>query len=389
VRILAFNYEYPPLGGGGGVIFAQIMRVLSRRHEVTVLTSGFGDMPRRQADGGIEVIRVPILGRASRSTASLASMLSYFPSSLFTGRKLLRGRVFDVLNSHFAIPTAPSANILAKRFKVPHVLSVHGGDLYDPSKKLSPHRVPVLRGLVRHLLLAADRVVAQSKNTADNARSIYHVKRLIDVVPLGIDPPPLEESDRRRLGIPEDRLVIVTLGRLIARKALADLLQVVAALSDPRLLLVVMGEGPKREELEDLARRIGIAEQVRFTGRIDEEEKWRYLAAADLYASTSLHEGFGIVFLEAFHCGLPVVAYDCGGQTDFIEDGACGALVPIGNRTDFIRAVRQLLEDPDARLRCGAHNREIAKRFTVDACAHRYEEIFTELVSASSGLEGP
>jgi glycosyltransferase involved in cell wall biosynthesis len=365
------------------VIFRQIMRSLSRRHEVTVVTSAFGDLPAKERDGGVDLHRVPVLGRSHRSTASLPSMLSYFPSSLWIAGKLLRRRTFDLINSHFAIPTAPSAHLLARHYAIPHVLSVHGGDLYDPSKELSPHRVPGLRQVVRHLLLNADRLVAQSTNTAENARRIYSVGRAIEIIPLGIDPPTLEEPDRRALGIDDHRLVIATLGRLIPRKALDDLLHVVAALNEPRVLLIVMGQGPQRAELEALARRLAITDRVRFTGRVDEEEKWRYLAAADLYASTSLHEGFGIVFLEAFHCGLPVVTYDRGGQTDFVEDGACGALIPFGDRTKFVRAVRRLLEDPEARARCGAQNREIVKGFYVDACAERYEKLFEGLLTAS------
>jgi glycosyltransferase involved in cell wall biosynthesis len=380
MRILALNYEYPPMGGGGGVVFQQIVRCLSERHDIVVVTSAFGDLPLHERTGRLEVIRVPVLGRKKLSTASLVSMLSYFPSSLLRGRRLLRDRSFDLVNSHFAIPTAPSGQMLAKRLGLPHVLSVHGGDLYDPSKKLSPHRVPGLKQLVRRLLLEADRVVAQSTNTAENARRIYRVERAIEIIPLGIDPPPLEAVDRGALQIHEEQIVIVTVGRLIARKALDDLLQVVAAVDDQRLLLVVIGEGPKRSELEELARRLGIADRVHLVGRVDEQEKWRYLAAADLYASTSLHEGFGIVFLEAFYCGLPVIAYDCGGQTDFVEDGTCGALVTLGNREEFVRAVRFFVDHPDARRRCGAHNKEIVQDYYIERCARSYERLFEELL---------
>ncbi len=381
MRILAFNYEYPPLGGGGGVVFQQIIEVLSRRHEITVVTTGYRGLPRQETEGNIRIVRVPVIGRTKQSTANLASMVSYFPSSLLRGRALLKGQQFDLINSHFVVPSAPSAHILAGRYSLPHVLSIHGGDLYDPSKKLSPHGVPILRGLVGRLLGGADRLVAQSRNTAENARKHYRISRSIDIIPLGIKRPVFRRMSRTDMQIGRDRFVIVTVGRLIARKALDDLLRVIADLNDSRLLLLILGDGPKQGMLERLSEDLGIGNQIRFLGRVDEEKKWQLLSMSDLYASTSLHEGFGLVFLEAFHCGLPVVAYDHGGQTDFIEDGVSGSLVPLGRHEAYVEAMHRWISSDDDRSRIGAANRELVKEYYIDRCADRYEALFQETVS--------
>ncbi|MFQ5494764.1 MAG: glycosyltransferase family 4 protein, partial [Phycisphaerae bacterium] len=264
----------------------------------------------------------------------------------------------------------------------------------DPTKPLSPHRVPILRRVVRNLMVRADRVVAQSSNTASNARNFYQVTRPIDVIPLGIVPPELPSPSRDALGIDDDRFVMVTVGRLVARKGLEDQLKVLAALNDPRDLLVIIGDGPKRSEWEALAGTLGIADRVRFCGRVSEADKWAYLTAADLYVSTSLHEGFGLVFLEAMHAGLPVVTYDYGGQTDFLLDGKTGALVPVGRRREFVTAVQRLKASPDLRRTCAAFNRERIRDYHIDRCAARYESLFEEVVeradrSMSSGVAGP
>lgn len=389
MRILAVNYEYPPLGGGGGVVFQQIVETLAQRHEITVLTTAFTGFPGQERSGRLEIVRVPVLGRSQRSTATLPSMLSYFPSSWWTGRRLLGRGGFDLINSHFVVPSAPSAHLLAGAFHLPHVLSIHGGDLYDPSKKLSPHRVPVLRGTVGRLLRSADRIVAQSRNTAENARRIYGIDRPIEIIPLGIRRPVYAKATRRELGIEEDRFVLVTVGRLIARKGLPDLLHALAELGDPRALLLVLGEGPLRASLEQLARDLGIAGRVRFCGRVEEEEKWRLLDASDLYASTSLHEGFGLVYLEAFECGLPVVTYDNGGQTDFVEDGVCGRLIRLGDRTGFVEALRFYLRDPAARALCAANNRERVTHYYIERCAESYEALFEEVLRTAQPQRGP
>lgn len=381
MEILALNYEYPPLGGGGGVVFQQIMEALAQRHHISVLTSAYGDLPRFELMGNLEVHRVPVWGRKTLSTATMRSMLSYWPMSLRRGRQLVRGQRFDLINSHFVVPTAPSADRLARQFGIPHVVSIHGGDIFDPSKRTSPHRLPVVRGFVRRLLSRADRVAAQSNNTADNARRWYGVRRKIDIIPLGIAPCHHAPATRAELGIEDDRFVIVTVGRLVARKAVEDLLHVVAELDDPRDLLLIVGDGPKRDEWEALARKLGIVQQVRFAGFVEADRKAQLLAVADVFASTSLHEGFGLVFLEAMDLGLPIVTYDHGGQTDFLQDGQTGRLIPFKHRQAFTEALRQLKDEPTMRRQWGEANRRIVKDYYIDRCAEQYECLFAEVLA--------
>jgi glycosyltransferase involved in cell wall biosynthesis len=186
--------------------------------------------------------------------------------------------------------------------------------------------------------------------------------------------------DRAGLGIGEDRFVMISVGRIVARKGIDVLLDVVRRLDDPRDLLLVIGAGPLRESLEAQARELGVAERVRFAGRTTDVEKWQSLACADAYVSTAMHEGFGLVFLEAMHSGLPIVCYDCGGQTDFLEDGRTGAVVPLGDSEPIVDALRRIKADPALRTRQGAFNRARVLDFSIERCAARYEEIFAEVV---------
>ena len=387
MNILAINYEYPPLGGGGGVVFEQIVGELVKRHRVTVLTSAYKGLERVERDGNLTIHRVPVLMRTARATATMPSMLTFWPSSLKHGRKLMRAEKFDIINSHFAVPSAPSAASLAKQFKVPHVLSIHGGDIFDPSKKTSPHRLPVVRGLVKRLLRDADAVVAQSHNTAGNARKFYNADRDIDIIPLGIRSDVRPPVTRSVLEIDEDRFVIVSVGRLVARKNIGELLRVVAELNDPKDLLIIIGDGPKKEEWEQQARDLGVADRVRFEGFVDAERKSQLLSAADCFASTSLHEGFGLVFLEAMDHGLPVVAYDHGGQSDFLVDGQTGGLIRFGDHDGFVASLRGLKQDATGRAGIADKNRAVAKEYYIERCAEQYEALFErEIDSACSGV---
>lgn len=376
MRILAFNYEYPPLGGGGGVVFRALCEEWAKEHEIVVVTSHFGDLPKLEKQGNLEIHRVPVLMRRELPTATMPSMLSYVPASVKCGDRLLKERSFDLIHSQFAVPSAPGAQKLARRHHLPHVLTILGGDVYDPSKSTSPHRLPIVRGVVRRLLCSADRVLAGSKDVANSAHKFYGVERQIDVVSLAISEPPPAPRERAAAGIGNDRFAMVTVGRLVARKGLSDLLQVLHQVNDPRNLLLVIGDGPLRDPLEKEAEQLGLADQVRFLGRVSEEDKWRTLGSSDLYVSTSMHEGFGLVFLEGMHAGLPVVCYDHGGQTDFLETGTTGSLIPLGDRNAFAEAIRQFRDDHAHREKCSAHNRERVRNYYADRCAARYIEVF-------------
>ena len=382
--VLIVSYEYPPLGGGGGVIFRDLAEELARSIDVTVLTSGRPGLPRRERQGRLEVVRVPVLMRNAESTASLPSMLSFFPSSLKAGIQILRRRHFDMVHTSFAVPSGPSGLLLARMFGLPHVLSLHGGDIYDPSKALSPHRTPVLKQTVRRVIHSSDRVVAQSSDTRWRAQKIYG-DRPVDCIPLATRRPDFEKLPRTALGLDlaADDFVLVTVGRLVARKGLAQLIEIVADLADPRFKLVVVGDGPERQALADKAKECGVADSLRFTGFASEEFKWQILAASDLYVSTSLHEGFGIVFLEAMENSLPVICYDRGGQADFVSDEV-GRLLPLGEWKRFRDQVLILADKKALRTRLGRAAKQLAADYSIERYAQRYQAIYSECLTAAA-----
>jgi glycosyltransferase involved in cell wall biosynthesis len=383
MNILFCNYEYPPLGGGGGVVMAALARELARRHSVTVLTSQALGLPAEDRDGGVRVVRVPVFFRKEKAVANVASMLSYLPMGALGARRLRRDG-FDVINTHFVVPTGPLGDWLSRRWAVPNVLSVHGGDLYDPSKRLSPHRIAMLKGPIRRLLLRADALVGQSRNTLHNVSEIYRVRRDSELIPLGIDRPPQLEGRRAELGLPEDAFVMVTVGRVVARKAAPQLVRALKAADRPRAHLVIVGDGPEAANVRAEAAALGVADRVHLLGQVSDEQKYRALAVADVFVSTTQHEGFGLVFLEAMAYGLPVVCYDHGGQTDFLVDGETGSLVPLNDLERFTRAIIELHDHPGERERMSRHNRRLIEDYFIDKCAERYETLFLGVIERAS-----
>jgi glycosyltransferase involved in cell wall biosynthesis len=381
VRILFCNYEYPPLGGGGGVVMAALARQLARRHEVTVLTSRAADLAAEDDDHGVRVVRVPVLFRRQLAVANFPSMLAYLPTGLARGLRLGRSATFDVINTHFVVPTGPLGQALAQARRLPNVLSVHGGDLFDPSKRSSPHRHALLRGAVRWLLRAADDVVGQSRDTVKHVREIYGVEREVGLIPLGIErPPPARAVSRATFGLPQDAFVLVTIGRLVARKATTQLIDAVASsgLADAHLLIV--GDGPDAPAVARRAAERGIASRVHLLGQVPDEDKYAALSVADAFVSTSQHEGFGLVFLEAMAFGLPIVCYDRGGQTDFLTTGETGVVVRLNDVSAFARAIVDLHANRAARENHGRRNRQLVENYFIDGCAARYESVFAAAI---------
>jgi glycosyltransferase involved in cell wall biosynthesis len=322
---------------------------------------------------------VPVLLRRHLAVASLPSLLSYLPSGFWRGWRMSRTQVFDVINTHFVVPTGPVGDWLARALRVPNVLSVHGGDLYDPSKKSSPHRHSILRHEIAKLLRRADRVVAQSRDTARNVTEIYGVSRHVELVPLGIERPVYDQTRKSaRSDLPGDAFVLVTVGRMVARKANAQLIDTLAAIQNAVLLIV--GDGPDAENVARLAAERGVSARLRMLGHTDDEQKFRALSAADVFVSTSQHEGFGLVFLEAMAFGLPIVCYDRGGQTDFLTTPTTGEVVRLNDLQRFTQAVIALRDDPARRQRIREHNLRKVEEFYIEHCAERYERLFEEVV---------
>lgn len=383
MRILYCNYEYPPLGGGGGVINKQIAEELAKRHTVDVLTSQGMDMPSFSVENGVNVYRVPVFFRSRQAAANLPSMLAYLPSGYRTGSRLIRDNSYDIINTYFAIPSGPLGGWLSNKANIPNVLSVHGGDLYDPSKFLSPHRHFLLRSIVKKVLSNADVVVAQSSNTVNNVHEFYDNRLDCKCIPLGIvRQQQAVDSPRSRFNLKNDDIALVTVGRLVTRKGLNQLLNIVKQFNKSNIHLFIIGSGSQLEPLKLQAQELSIANQIHFLGQVNEKEKLEVLQMSDFYVSTSQHEGFGIVYLEAMAAGLPVICYDYGGQTDFLSSDSTGYVVKLNDETAFLHACNTLINEPEARRRIGDHNQHAVEAFYIDNCAAQYEALYEKTIDS-------
>jgi glycosyltransferase involved in cell wall biosynthesis len=390
LRILALNYEYPPLGGGGGVAAQNIAEGLVRvGHEVDYVTSHCHGLARQETVRGVGIFREPVIGRKDRQTASIVSMLSFPMAAIGRAVALRRFHDYDVIHTHFAIPTGPAGYVLSTCWRKPNVLSVYGGDIYDPSKKYSPHRQPLLRMAVRRVLNQASAVVAESEDLIARTVATYGPKQPPFRIPLGFKAPQFGNVSRAAMGLDADKVYAVAVSRLISRKGYPDLLAAFARCQARDLRLLIVGDGPEAPALKRMCAELGVGERVRFLGQVGEELKYQYLSSADLFVLATQHEGYGIVYQEAMHCGLPIVTTNVGGQTDFLADGKNALLCCPGDVEGLAARIDLLATDAAARKEMGARNREAVKEHGIEGIVRQYIVLFEEAIArCEPGVHG-
>ena len=140
---------------------------------------------------------------------------------------------------------------------------------------------------------------------------------------------------------------MVSIGRLVPWKGFLGLIEVIPKMLTefPDLVLVIVGDGPQKKELEKRAEELGIAEHVLFMGRAERENVWRYLKAADVFTLNTAYEGFSHQILEAMALGVPIVTTAVGGNVEAIDDGKDGVLVEYNEKEALIQAFRHILDD--------------------------------------------
>lgn len=205
----------------------------------------------------------------------------------------------------------------------------------------------------------------------------------LHVVHCGIDVRAFEPPDRAgRTGAPE----VLTVGRLVPVKGQTLLIRSVAELArrgvDARLTIV--GEGPQRDELEELATRLGVAARVELPGAVGQDSIRDWYARADFFALTSFAEGLPVVLLEAMAMGLPVVASHITGIPELVDDGVSGLLVTPGREDELTDALGRMAEvGAERRAGMGRAGRDkVAAEFDIDQTARQLLRIFESQVTA-------
>ncbi len=295
-------------------------------------------------DRGIRVLRpryASVPGPILLDGASMAA------GTIGTARRITGTGGTWIIDAHFAYPDGYAASVLARRLGLPYTITLRGTEIRHS-------RMPAIRRRIVRALKGADRVFTVSESLRRLALELGVGAERAIVVPNGVDtrrfhPLPRPEA-RRRLGIPENAKVLVTVGGLVRRKG-HD--RVIARLPELRgrwgevIHLVVGGasrEGDERAALGARAVAAGVGGQVRFLGPVPPDDLHVPMSAADVLVLASTNEGWANVLLESMACGTPVVASDVGGNREVVADDSVGLIFALGDDAAFRAALDRALE---------------------------------------------
>jgi phosphatidylinositol alpha-1,6-mannosyltransferase len=396
--VLFLGEEILPCPGGVAQWGASMARALARRG-VRVVYAARGDFMRAPDYYGDDFAVHPIGAARWKQRKEV-----HIFRALVECRRLHRPRAVVALNCKVA--RVPLLLRPYGRWKVAVV--AHGMEITK-----NGHR-PRRQTGIRWTFGLADLSVAVSRFTRERILEAGVSPDQVRVLPCGVDPDRFRPRDRAaaraRFGF-GDRSVVLTLARLVSRKG-HDL--VIRALQEvrrsvPDVLYVIAGpesrrSGPRagpgsragagtyEDRLRALARQCGVGDAVRFLGYVEEETLPDLYAASDVYAMPSRHflgdgnfEGFGISYLEANACGVPVIGADTGGVADAIVDGVTGWLIPPEDTAPLAARLAGLLADPAAARRMGEAGRErVLREFTWE----RVAGLFLDALESKTGPLG-
>jgi teichuronic acid biosynthesis glycosyltransferase TuaC len=279
---------------------------------------------------------------------------------------------FDLIHAHFAYPYGWAGLYLARRWRLPLVLSIHGSDGHT-----DPYRSELNLRRFRGAVLGADCVFAVSD---DLVNRVYKLTgKRAKLLPIGVDisrfrPIESQQAARHRLGIRENQQIVLFIGALIPDKGVDKLVAAIESLHEAHAIFV--GEGPLRELIKSSAR-------CAWVPPVSNDQIPLYLAAADVLALPTLAEGMPTVLIEAGAVGVPVVSTSVSSIPDLLADNR-GLLVPFGDVPALAEAIRHVLTDPDSSShRANRFRRYLVESYDSKKNAAQLAEVYQDLIAQS------
>jgi glycosyltransferase involved in cell wall biosynthesis len=354
VKVLHLGKFYPPAKGGMETILALICERTAQHVQNRVIVSNSSRSTVEEHHGSIDVLRVAALMRVGA--------VSVCPRMPFD---LARADA-DVIVLHEPNPMALVAYFLARPRG--HLIVWYHSDVIRPSWLYRLFYRPFLR----FALTRAVRIVVSSPTLGASAPELQDFQAKCDVIPFGIelqDPAKLEETSQRAAEIRRDmnQPIVLFVGRLVPYKGVDVLLEALTGLD---AMALIVGEGPLRARLEDQARTLGVAGQVRFLGAVDDDELAALYRACNVFVlpSVTRQEAFGVVQLEAMAAGKPVVSTDLGTGVGWVNrNGETGYVIPPRDARALRDALAHLLGSAALQKSMGeAAAKRIRSSFTLE-----------------------
>lgn len=308
------------------------------------------------------------------------------PKHYFELRRIIKDENIDLVHAQVWNPASCRyAFSAASNAKIPIISTEH-----------DPFKLNFIKELFKkNSLKKISKIIAVSINNQKILQKLYpEHKSKIGVILNGLDTTwwqsqllRFTDEDRRQVKenifkTQENTLIIISIAELHERKGLKYLIeampQVIAKF--PNIKLVIVGEGPERDELEKLIKKLELENYVTLTGR--QKEIPKLLKSADIFVLPSRREAFGLVILEAMITATPVIASEVGGITEIIKNGKNGILVQAENSESLAKALEKLIAKPDLRIKLATAGFATAhEKFDAKKMAEEYEKEYKKILN--------
>lgn len=285
----------------------------------------------------------------------------------------------DLVHLHVLHHYAPAVT----RSHIPYVLHSWGLEV------LELHKMNIFRKiLTRYAATRAKKIVVDAEVMKEIWISAGIPKNKVQVIPFGVDTnlfnPNVEGiMIRRKLGIRDTDVAIVSSRPFFPHYDIACLIKAAPIIVEKHknVKFIIKGKGPLEGSIKKLAKRLNVDSYVRFTNPVPYEEVSQYLAAADIYVSTSFTDSTSVSLLEAMACGLPIVTTNIVGNREWIKSNVNGLLYPPKDHRALAERITQLIEDEDLRRCFGGRSLQVIEdRATWKKCVSKMEAIYQSLI---------
>lgn len=373
------NYYHPVVNGVVRSVASFRETLMKQGHNVFV----FAQTDTTYVDNEPFIFRYPSL------PLPLGDISAALPVSPFVDQ-LLPALKLDVIHTHHPILLGQTAARKAAELGLPLVFTFHT-QYWEythyvpfPQEAIQEFLKNAVHKWLRDFMQKCQHIIIPSESMKDVLVKEYGLEEHYTVVPTGTNLEPFLSADgdavRNERGW-QDETILISVGRLAPEKNWDTLVRAFAKIYPDHkdLRLVLIGDGPSREDLQSLAAELGIAERVTFLGPIPFGEVPSYLKAADLFSFASVTETQGLVTIEAMAAGLPVVSVDGSGTHDIVEPGKQGLLTD--NDPDALaQGLGELLADPHKMKRFSNGALKKAKTFDVNLLSRQIVSVYEEAI---------